>query len=221
MHDIELARGWRIAQVRACLANQKSSFDLIDFIRARYSERFFGPIHLLTESKATEHRHGFAVMALCCLLVETIESYREGIPSTNRGELRRIEDAVKQGDLSVPAEYSVRQDEWPKNAEQPFVDFFGFARDFFGELDGSEFYKFIRNGLLHQAQTKNRWLLVRTGQLWDKNAHRVNRDLFARKLEECFNSYLTQLKSAGWDDDPWCKARRKVWWLATLSERSF
>jgi len=42
MCDIELARGWTVEMVRDSLNNEESRMDLIDFIRARYSERFFG-----------------------------------------------------------------------------------------------------------------------------------------------------------------------------------
>src|SRR6266851_7053282 len=97
MPNIELARGWTVDEVRGSLNNEGSRMDLIDFVRARYNERFFGSIHLLVKEPTAEQRHGFAIMALCCLLVETMESYRRGLPSTNARELEKLNKASTNG----------------------------------------------------------------------------------------------------------------------------
>ena len=37
---------------------------------------------LIGPRQSGEHVSGFAIMALCCLLVETLQCYRDGLPST-------------------------------------------------------------------------------------------------------------------------------------------
>src|SRR5271156_6025144 len=87
--EIKLAHGWPISKVRTSLANAQA-IDLASFIRARHGERFFKPIKRLRESLGNNQGYGFAMMALCSLLVETIQSYREGLPTTHQGELNRL-----------------------------------------------------------------------------------------------------------------------------------
>lgn len=218
MVDIELARGWTAEKVRGSLNNEESRMDLIDFVRARYNERFFGSLHLLAKEPAAEQRLGFAIMALCCLLVETMESYRRGLPSTNNKELEKIKKACTNG-LKVPGEYLISDEaDWPKLGHDVFKSFFDKNRDFFGSMDGVKFYHAIRNGLLHQGQTKDGWRIQRIGRLWDEDSRILNRDLFAQKLEEYFNCYLAILRTSEWNTGDWPKVRRKIWWLATLSE---
>jgi hypothetical protein len=218
MSDIELARGWTIEKVRGSLNNEESRMDLIDFVRARYNERFFGSLHLLAKEPSAEQRHGFAIMALCCLLVETMESYRRGLPSTNVRELEKINKACANG-LKVSDEYKISdKSDWPKRGTDVFKSFFESNRDFFGSTDGVKFYDAIRNGLLHQGQTKDGWRIRRAGRLWDEDDKTLNRALFAQKLEEYFKSYLANLRTSDWNKGDWPKVRRKIWWLATLSE---
>jgi hypothetical protein len=85
-------------------------------------------------------------------------------------------------------------------------------------MDGSEFYHSIRNGLLHQAQTKRGWT-IRIGQkkLCDPTNKIIDRDQFAGRLEAAFKSYLRELRRNDWTSDIWQEAERKIWWLVRLS----
>jgi len=157
-------------------------------------------------------------MALCCLLVETMASYKLGLPSTNKRKLKKIQEACKNR-LKVPDGYNIPDEaNWPESGRTIFETFFASNTDLFGSTDGAKFYNAIRNGLLHQGQTKDGWRIKRVGRLWDEKDKILNRDLFAQKLEEYFNAYLASLKSDEWDKENWSMARRKIWWLATLSE---
>ena len=46
-----------------------------DFIRARFVERYFLPIEALEDRDAS----GFAMMALSCLIIESLESFHSGV----------------------------------------------------------------------------------------------------------------------------------------------
>jgi hypothetical protein len=88
----------------------------------------------------------------------------------------------------------------------------------FPGVDGGVLYSAIRNGLLHQAQTKQGWR-IRSGepQIWNEADKIVDRTMFAKALKAAFRKYVEELKAASWDDDLWLKSRRKIWWLIQLS----
>ena len=66
------------------------TLQLASFLRGRHEARFFGPIECLRKAEDTYGGYGFSMMALCCLLTETIQCYREGMPTTsNYSELSR------------------------------------------------------------------------------------------------------------------------------------
>ncbi len=221
MPDIELARGWTVGLVRKCLEDQDAKNDLVDFVRARYTERFFSPIRELKSATGDEHRYGFAIMALCCLLIETLQCYRDGLPSTYRKDLEDLKEQIDNDTLVVDPKYKINYKKWSSLAGGPdtFKRFFDNDQAFFGtRLNAREFYQNVRCGLLHQAQTKAGWLLKRSGPLWQEAPPCINRDIFSQKLQESFDEYLAGLAEQPWDDDLWKMARQKIYWLATLSE---
>lgn len=214
--DIELASKWRVSRVLAAL-EQDNRQDLVDFICDRYYERFFAAMELLKNSK--EGAFGFAIMALCSLLIETLQCYREGWPSTNWRELK---DCKEKGE-SLNGEY--RLDDLPagyKNGlgKQAFRDFFEQYRELFPGVDSEKFYKNVRNGLLHQAQTKGAWRIrICQGQLWNEQHLIIDRNLFVCALEAAFNKYLEELRPNAPDREKlWKNARRKIRWLIELSK---
>lgn len=213
--EIRLARNWDTTRVRECLDNGRMR-ELVRFLRERHQERFFQPIHFLTNAQDTEHGFGFAIMALCCLLIETIECYRLGLPTSHRGELA---DLKKIQDASIPERY--RLDDCNVSGSQDvFQQFFHESAhaSFFPGVGGCTFYKNIRCGLLHQGQTKRGWRVRRRGRFWDDLAQTLNRDEFGQRLEECFESYLEELSSdLGWEGYAWKNASRKIWWLVKTS----
>src|SRR5260370_380850 len=79
--DLRLAANWPISKVRRCL-RKKDRDGLVQFLRERHDERFFKPIRYLKGAPGNIQGYGFAMMALCALLVETIQSYRDGLPTT-------------------------------------------------------------------------------------------------------------------------------------------
>ncbi|MGE5113687.1 MAG: hypothetical protein ACM3JB_22720 [Acidobacteriaceae bacterium] len=208
----ELAGGWSISRVRLAL-DCADKVSLTTFLAKRYEERFFEPIQRLRLSPGHYHGYGFAIMALCSLLVESLQCYRDGLPTTHDGEYRGL------ASFSPPAEYDVPAAE-RKNGLEAFKRFFAVPqnRNLFPDVDGEVFYRAIRNGILHQAQTKNGWR-IRTGQakLWNSVEKVLDRDKFADATASAFKKYIEELEAADWNDQIWTKARRKIWWLIQLS----
>lgn len=207
--DPYLASHWRASRVRSSLRSKRKK-DLINFLRARYEERFFEPIRYLRNAGNLQG-YGIAMMSLCSLLVESIQCLRDGLPSTNGGELKRL------AALTPPKKYDVPSAEW-KNGETAFKDFFADYSALFPDIDGEEFYRNVRNGLLHQAQTKNGWIIrVDQVKLFDPARKIINRNFFVTSLENAFKEYLDELRRNTRESVVWKKARRKIWWLIRLS----
>jgi len=76
----ELATGWPISKVEECLAAADKE-SLLQFVVRRYEERFLKPIRTLGSAPRNYRGYGFAIMALCSLLVESLQSMaRSRIP---------------------------------------------------------------------------------------------------------------------------------------------
>lgn len=216
--DSLLARNWKKSKVLMC-HNTKERFGLVCFLRERYSERFFEPIDCLLEAPGNDKGFGFAIMSLCCLLIETLQCYRLGWPSSSRTDISEW--------AKLPQNQDVPESYYRLDATDTFSSAIVFERFFqepmnahyFQAIDGTEFYEAIRCGLLHQAQTKSAWRIVTWGKLWDKSAEQktINRDEFARQLKDCFEAFLQDLETASWDDMIWKNTRKKIWWLAQTS----
>jgi len=208
----ELAIGWPLSRVETCL-NAGDKNLLVSLIQRRYEERFLEPIRTLRSARGHANGYGFSIMALCSLLIESLQSYRYGLPTTYEREYRAL--AL----FNPPAEYEIPEAE-RKTGKQVFADFFAFAphQTLFPGVNGETYYAAIRNGLLHQAQTKSGWK-IRIGEthLWNEPDKVVDRNKFADALTCAFNQYLEELNRSAWDDDIWRKARRKLWWLVKLS----
>jgi hypothetical protein len=214
--DPFLARNWTKTRVLECL-EKKQRFEIARFLDDRYRERFFDPIRCLKNAQANEVGYGFAIMSLCCLLIETIESYRLGLPSTSERDMKAL---AKLPVNKASGEYSL-QGPYRDCSAEAFEKFFecGNHRKYFPDVSGKIFYQNIRCGLLHQAQTKGGWLLARTGEYWDEGPPgSINRDEFTDRLEACFREYLRDLAAEqDWDSDIWKAVRKKVFWLAHSS----
>lgn len=209
--DPLLANKWRTSRVRRCLRKKETS-ELVTFLWERHDERFFQPIRNLKSAEGNHQGYGFAMMSLCSLLIETIQSYKDGIPTTSSGELGRLRKLGK-----VPKQYQIPTG-LKVSGIAAFQRFFRSYRAKFPGVSGTRFYKNIRNGLLHQGQTKAGWTLSKSGpQVCDPSGKIICRDNFSEALESCFEDYLDKLRTKSWTHGYWHRAARKIWWLIRLS----
>lgn len=156
--------------------------EAIGVFERRMKERFFTCIDALIEADTkpdlkssdsppqTDCIPGFSIMALCCLVVETLQGFRTGA-SPNTKEL-----FIKF--LRRPA--------------------FGaaFAEDKIAEC----FIKGIRHGILHEAETRKwviwREAPSQIAELQD-DGYALNRTLFYEAVKQEFESYLKELNDPG------------------------
>ncbi len=71
MEATELAKSFSIAQYRELKAN-KDTQKIAELIYQRFYERYILPF------ENNENRHGFSMMAVCCLMIEALQSFKEG-----------------------------------------------------------------------------------------------------------------------------------------------
>jgi len=122
-----------------------------DYFQARISLRYMKPIAWI-QKYGTKQGEGFSIVAIHCTLVEFLESTIEGV------NYRYVRKGQKLGQF----EYS--------QSGPIFVNFLSKRQPFaksFSEPIAQDFYESVRCGLLHEARTKNGWLIRAEDQTGD------------------------------------------------------
>lgn len=171
--DSKLSSSVTVSQYRK-LEKEQNQSEIIAFIRERFTERYISPLK-------SEPKHGFCTMAVCCLMIEALESFWRGWPNSNG-----------KSELAFCSFFS-RSDE---------------LKEF--RAHSQEFYKHIRCGILHQAETTGGWHILRKGVLFDSGTKTINATRFHSRLEKSLKAYCDALDKAAWDDDIWKNLRRKM-----------
>lgn len=134
---------------------------LAQFVRDRFNERYFRPI----ESTPVADKHGFTIMAVCCLVIETLESFYQGKEDTKYHSKEMFDAFFKR--------------------DTPLNVFTG---------DGDWFYKDIRCGILHQSEARGGWRILRNGPLLDLPTKRINATKFIKQLRKVVDIYANQIQ---------------------------
>jgi len=80
-----------------------------------------------------------------------------------------------------------------------------------GEIvEKCQFYKHIRCGILHQAETTGGYSVVRDGPLFDPGKGSVNANKFLKALNSCLDKYLTELQANHVTSERWKAAVKKA-----------
>lgn len=111
-------------------------------------------------------KNGFAIMAISCLVIEAIESFYQGLPDT-KGQSTTM-----------------------------FCGFFNRA-DGFNSFSSKDdwFYRDIRCGILHQAETRGGWRILRSGPLLDKSNKSINAAKFIKELQNVVEQYADEIQT--------------------------
>jgi hypothetical protein len=133
---------------------------------------------------------GFAIMALCCLLIETLQSFRQAPrPPAQAG-----------GPCSYPQGSCIKPQPSGGKLIKEFLQLASFGGAF-TDNDGEaakEFVSGIRNGILHEAETRG-WVIWRDqpeGRIVEREdkRYRLNRTEFYQALRHEFEAYLGELR---------------------------
>jgi hypothetical protein len=141
----------------------------------RINGRFLKPIELIESDREIGQFAGFSIMALDCLLIETLHQFYLG------------------------------KDETPKDHKRQFWLFFKESNNFkqhFTRKIAETFYSHVRCGLLHQAQTKGKTLIqVNKEKMIElaipdnpRQGLIVDRKKFHSALKQEFTEYIAKLK---------------------------
>ncbi len=154
--------------------DQESKDQIIELIFHRFNNRYMK--HLKGIKSA------FLMMGICCLMIETLESFIKGKKDT------------KNIGRQMFGSFFLRE-------STNFPDFSSISNDF---------YYNIRCGILHQAETKNAWRLLLNGNLLDLNQKCINVDSFVASLALSLDAYIEELRAKDWTDAIWVNAILKL-----------
>lgn len=189
-----------LVKAEAIQPNERDWQHAVDVFERRMRERFFLCIEELEKVRTQDYdpipdepnpdrplpeesiTTGFAIMALCCLLIDTLQFFRAGAPTWTPPEKCPRPEKCANPSLGTG---------------KAFVTFLTECLSF-DEKDAKKFYEGIRNGILHQAETRG-WVVRR-----DKPENKVvecvnkpyilNRTRFCTELRNWFNRYVNQLR---------------------------
>lgn len=162
----------------------------VDIFEDRIRRRFLDTIQHLDRMEFS----GFAVLALDCLLIETLQQFRRGAYETPDGRGR-----------------------------DEFVEFLTMTRfgAFFDTNTARKFYWQIRNGILHQGEVKGNSRVVITGSAPvvrltdDGSGIIVSRRRFHREMALYVDEYVSMLRDPA-NVDARRKLRRKMNYICRL-----
>ena len=172
--DILLASNFSVAEYRRAVRDRDAEA-LVRFVERRFLERYIRPV-------SGAGRHGFSIIAICCLMIESLISFRRGWSASE------------------------------EKGDKVFQAFFGTHEQFNGlALVADRFYGHVRNGLLHQAETTGGWRIRRDGEpLFDPETKTIEADRFRDAVEAALRKYCDELRGHNWDSNIWKNFRRKV-----------
>jgi hypothetical protein len=133
------------------------------------------------------YKNGFAMMASCCLLIETYVSFIEPTFRDTKGK-------------------SARCFGWFFNSEKEFSAFSKgglIMHDYLDQYKSKknkglphDFYVNVRCGILHNAETRNKWRILRNGLLFNPTEKSINATLFAQNLKNVIDRYKNILENS-------------------------
>lgn len=184
MEDFKISPKYKASKWLSLDLTKKDSPDwkiAIDIFEDRIKGRFLKQVELLETSRNSDVKYfsGFSIMAIDCLLIETLQQFYKGTKRTGKDE-----------------------------DEKMFHDFFSRTSElakFFDKIDKTKiFYNQIRCGILHQAQTKKQSIIhIKSGtplaEWVDINDHSkglsINRYKFHKALLSNYEKYINDLRN--------------------------
>lgn len=159
---------YKASDFRELDLNNEEDWQLaIDMFKDRMESRFFEPVNNIKRMIYS----GFTIMAICCLLIETLQQFYKGVDESPTSKKFFVSFLTKTS--------------------------FG---DYFNENKAKMFYKKIRCGILHQAEIKDSSLILIKRNIplvkitKDEEGLIINRKLFFKQLETEYNNYINSIK---------------------------
>lgn len=148
---------------------------MVEIFKDRIEGRFLKPIRLITKDQDVGEFSGFSILALDCLIIETLNQFYHGINETEGEHAKAFWNFFK-------------------NSE--------FFKDHFSRKKAFTFYSHYRCGILHQAQTKRKSVVRIDREAMIQSVEHdisigliVDRAKFHEALEEEISSYMEKLRN--------------------------
>lgn len=178
VNDFLLTKTVTVGQLRTWIATKDavSKDSIIQLIEHRFKNRYLKHLHTIDS--------GFLKMAICCLMIETLESFKQGVESTEGKGIgkKMFKDFFNSEKVAFPG----------------FCDIY------------RSFYSNIRCGILHQAETKKAWRILGSGLILDKTERTINARAFVIALENSLENYLNDLRTNTFGSQIWNFAITKL-----------
>lgn len=168
---------WQGLDLDADAPKQEDWLKAVDVLRDRIHGRFITPAQTLIEVDRSNKQQtfGFAILALDCLVLETIQGFKEGVPNHTGHSTRLFKEFL--------------------SAWQPFIDCLD--EGMVAETKAVEFYKQGRCALHHSGATEKMTVGISGPMMkFDNGNITVNRTLFHTELVAEFDRYLAALTDA-------------------------
>jgi hypothetical protein len=132
---------------------------------------------------------GFAILALSCLLIETLQSFRQAPESS----------PPVMGPCSYPTGSCIRPSSTTTELFKEFLRLPAFRGAFDNDTIAKSFIRGIRNGVLHEAETRE-WVIWRNEPVdqiveFRSEGYALNRTEFYRALKSEFEKYIQELRN--------------------------
>lgn len=164
------------------LVKSKDQKEIAAFIFNRLFSRYIRPFSFNLDEYKEKYKNGFSIMANCCLLVETLQSFKNGWGDSDR----KSKDAFKQ--------FFKNNDRFDELNQK-----------------GEVIYKNIRCGILHQGETTGGWKISREGTVfYDSSTNTIDAVLFADRMKISLSDYRDNLIQSEWDSEIWDNFRMKM-----------
>lgn len=171
--DVEIAPGHTSSEWKRLTLEKPNSPDwtrAIEIFECRIKRRFINPVDILIAHEIGHSRgtFGFAILAIDCIIVETLQGFREGGIDHQRISCRLITSFL--------------------NERNEFKGFFNGT--------GVNFCGWYRCALLHSGQTDGDYRIQRHGPLLKHSGNGrvdINRTAFHEAIKHEFDLYLEEL----------------------------
>lgn len=172
-----------INEVKDWLDNNNKE-DLSNFIYHRLHSRYLKPFQYSSCECEDCFKNGFSMLANYCLLIEAIQSFKNG-----------LEDSKGKG-------------------KKLFIEFFKEEDKYFPALKnlGDKFYEDVRCGILHQGETLHGWKVTReeTKLLFDNSTKTINATKFGEQMEMVLKNYKQELEESDINSLTWEYCKKKL-----------
>lgn len=182
---IKSVKGW---------IHNKQKDKLSQFFNYRLYGRYIKPFDFNDSDYKKSYKNGFAMMASACLLIERFVSFaNDTFIDSNKNSERCFGWFFNQiqefNAFSLDGLTSAQYEDLKQHINNK-----GIPRDF---------YRNVRCGILHSAETRNNWKIIRNGVLFEEKTKKINATLFLKTLQKVLIKYRDELIASDWDDKIW------------------